>query len=72
MEEGGRKKEAEEYQTHLEEELAESQVLSMIVVHLGRSTCHAISERGISQLVRRSCHRPTSPANCKLYARHVV
>ena len=28
LEEGGRKKEAEEYQTHLEEELAESQVLS--------------------------------------------
>ena len=28
VEEGGRKKEAEEYQTHLEEELAESQVLS--------------------------------------------
>ena len=38
MEEGGRKREAEEYQTHLEEELAESQAQRAALLDYGAET----------------------------------
>jgi hypothetical protein len=66
VEEGGRKKEAEEYQTHLEEELAESQAQRAALLEEGASDAARTEALDAAKVTIRPCSLGTASVRAEL------